>query len=226
MTLAGISAAGRASAEETGTLRIKFAYDGKVPEAEAIKVTADKEFCGHVDLKDESLQVNKEGKGIKNFIVYLYQSRRGPKLPKVKAEPKVIELANKDCRFEPHVVVMRSDLDVLKVTNPDKVTHNAAVNCLVNDAQNPTIPPGGAAEIKFKGPEISPFDVKCSIHPWMKAMVVAFDHPYVGVSDANGVVEIKNIPAGTELTFRANHEAATGKLDGLKQDGKSVTWRA
>ncbi|MEL7335040.1 MAG: hypothetical protein AAFN70_02430, partial [Planctomycetota bacterium] len=100
------------------------------------------------------------------------------------------------------------------------------VNCLVNDAQNPTIPPGGAAEIKFKGPEISPFDVKCSIHPWMKAMVVAFDHPYVGVSDANGVVEIKNIPAGTELTFRANHEAATGKLDGLKQDGKSVTWRA
>ena len=48
--------------------------------------------------------------------------------------------------------------------------------------------------------------LKCNIHQWMTGYVWAFDHPYAVVTGEDGTYEIKNVPAGTELTIVAWHE--------------------
>jgi hypothetical protein len=47
--------------------------------------------------------------------------------------------------------------------------------------------------------------VKCNIHPWMRAYIAVFKHPYFAVSDKDGKFEIKNLPPGT-YTIKAWHE--------------------
>ena len=41
-----------------------------------------------------------------------------------------------------------------------------------------------------------PITVSCTIHPWMRAWIRVFDHPYYAVTDDNGHFEIKDAPAG------------------------------
>ena len=41
-----------------------------------------------------------------------------------------------------------------------------------------------------------------------KAKLAVFDHPFAAVSDENGVLEIKGIPAGGEIDRRTGHLAA------------------
>ena len=67
----------------------------------------------------------------------------------------------------------------------------------------------------------SPVEVKCSVHPWMKSWVWAFDHPFACVSGSkagesqlpSGEFKIDNIPAGVKLRVVAWHEEA-GFLNG------------
>ncbi|MEL6898327.1 MAG: methylamine utilization protein, partial [Planctomycetota bacterium] len=152
------------------------------------------------------------------------QSRRGPQLPVPEGKPTPLTLLNKNCMFEPHVVVMRSGLDTLEILNPDPDPHNAMIQSLVKPSENFVIPPGGRKTHQFNKSELTPVQVTCSIHPWMRAYVVAFDHPYVGVTDENGKVEIHGLPVGLEITFRGNHESATKAFAGLGADGNALDW--
>ena len=49
--------------------------------------------------------------------------------------------------------------------------------------------------IKFDKVEHS-FKVKCDVHPWMKAYISVFNHPYFAVTDDTGHYQIDNIPPG------------------------------
>jgi hypothetical protein len=71
-------------------------------------------------------------------------------------------------------------------------------------------------------PENLPSPVSCSIHPWMRGWLLIKDHPYMGVSDADGKVVIKNLPVG-KWTFQFWHERA-GNLREVKRNGESVQW--
>ncbi len=44
----------------------------------------------------------------------------------------------------------------------------------------------------------------------MKAFVVVQDHPFVGVSNEDGVLEIKGLPVG-KISLKINHEMAKFK---------------
>ena len=48
-------------------------------------------------------------------------------------------------------------------------------------------------------------EIKCDIHPWMRAYLGVFDHPYFAVSAADGGFTLKNLPPG-EYTIEAWHE--------------------
>ena len=41
-----------------------------------------------------------------------------------------------------------------------------------------------------------PIKIKCDVHPWMKAYVSVFDHPYFSVTDDTGRYQIDNVPPG------------------------------
>lgn len=204
-------------AQETGTLKAKFVYGGAAFKPAPVDVNKDKEFCGKHPLINEKLLVNSEGKGIQNVVFYVFTGRGGSKLPPQAPTNATHELANDKCRFEPRIVVLQAG-DSLKITNPDAVGHNANLNFFVNPAQNITIPPGAEKVVKVEKAEPAPIPVDCNIHPWMRAYVISLDHPFVGVSDKNGEIEIKGLPAGEKLSFRVFHEAASGIKDVMIND--------
>jgi len=220
--LAGLPAAAFA---EYGHLSGQFVLDGKAPTAEKIVVTKDVQFCGKHNLMAEDIVVNSENNGIANIVVYLYLGRRDkpPKPHPSYADllKKPVSLDNLNCRYEPHVVALRTG-QTLKVGNKDAIGHNTKIDTVKNPAANPIIPAGAEAEFVFKKEERLPVNVSCSIHPWMTARVLIKDTPYMAVTDKDGKFKIENLPEG-EYTFQVWHEAG-GYVDKVKIGGKNTKW--
>jgi hypothetical protein len=57
------------------------------------------------------------------------------------------------------------------------------------------------------------------LYPQLKAFVIVQKHSLVGVSSADGVLEIKDLSVGKNLVFRVWHEAGRG-IDRLYVDEK------
>jgi hypothetical protein len=215
-------------AAEWGDVTMKFIYDGAVPVPEKIVPTKDIAVCGKHNLVDESLVVNKENKGIAGVVGYIYM-RRGAAAPAVhpdyaKTANAKVKLDNSNCRFEPHVVFMRTSQQLV-VGNTDPVGHNTNVATFNNAGQNIVIPAAGQIKMNFPVEERVPTKVACNIHPWMSAVLVIRESPYGGVSDKNGVLTFKNVPVG-KWTFRLWHERPgyVGHRVAVKFGGKEVKW--
>jgi plastocyanin len=219
--LVAVLAATPVFAQETGTLKAKFVYGGAAFKPDSVKVDKDVEFCGKHPLVNEQLLVDAASQGIQNVVLYVFTGRGGSKLPPQAPTNATHELANDKCRFEPRIVVLQAG-DSLKITNPDAVGHNANLNFFVNPAQNITIPPGAEKVVKVQKAEPAPIPVDCNIHPWMRAYVISLDHPFVSVSNNDGEIEIKGLPAGEKLVFRLYHEAAAGAINEVMINGKAT----
>jgi|CXWL01.1.fsa_nt_gi plastocyanin len=212
-------------AAEWGDLKATFIFDGTPPAPKRVDITKDPQFCGKFDLVDEELVVNKENKGIANIVAYLYTTNTSPKPPihpdyAAQAEAKLV-LDNKNCRFEPHVVYLTTT-QTLVLKNSDQVGHNTNYGGTRNVAFNDLIPAGAQMEKHLTvGGERA--KVMCSIHTWMSAYVVVSETPYGAVSDKDGKLEIKNIPAG-KWTFQFWHGGIGGYVADVKQNGKATKW--
>ncbi len=199
-------------------------FHGEAPPAPRYSVNADRAFCGRHALVDESLLVDPMGRGVKNVVVYLYQSRSDapPKIHpayEARAADRIV-LDNKDCRFEPHITLLRTT-QTLVLTNSDRIGHNAKVDAR-HKPTNSLIPSGGEFETKFDSAERLPCQVGCNIHPWMRGYIVIKDNPYMAVTDRHGKFRIDNLPVG-EWTFQFWHEEA-GYLREVTVDGKPTEW--
>jgi len=206
----------------TATLKIRFVYGGaEAPKREKLDgVKGD--FCGKFEIDDESLIVHPENKGIQNVIVYVFTGRGGIKLPDFPPRGEVVTLANKNCRFEPHVLAVRAG-DTLRVTNPDDTGHNANLNFFNNKAQNLLIPKKQERSVVVEESEPAPIPVDCNIHPWMKAFLVITDHPFVAISDENGDLTIEGLPVNEKIPFRVNQQSATIKE--VIINNETVEWK-
>lgn len=223
----GLCVTGQAAAadEEWGDLTATFLYAGEAPKQAPAKVTTDVEVCGKFGVLEESLVVNPKNNGVAHVIAFLTLPKGGAKPPVhpsyLETSQAKVKLDNSHCRFEPHVVLLRTTQTLL-LTNSDSVGHNCKVDTFNNPPINYTIPAGGDLTQKFALEERLPTKVSCSIHPWMSAWVVIKELPYMGVSDANGKLVIEHVPAGT-WTFQFWHEKA-GYLRQVQQNGKAVEW--
>lgn len=198
-----------AEAEQWGTLKGRFVVDGSPPKAAALEPGNDP-VCHHAKPVNESVLIGKEN-GLRNAVVYL-RTRRGetvavhPEL--TDDEPKPVELSNKECRFSPHVTLVRTG-QKLVVKNEDPTAHNTKFDLLKNPGLNQVIPAAGEFEQSFEQAESLPLPVSCNIHPFMKGYVLIRDDPYMAVTDKEGKFEIKHLPVG-EHQFQFWHE--TGYL--------------
>lgn len=220
-------------AQEWGTLRGRFIYDGAPPKPEKAKITSDQEECCQHDLDVESLLVNAQNRGVQNVVIYLYQNKtsRRPTEYDQKTVPihesylswksQVAEMDNLKCRFDPHVALVWTE-QTLIVGNSDPIGHNVKIDCRDNAQSNDTIPSGGTVQRRFEKPERVPVMVTCSIHPWMKGWLVIRDTPYMAVSDEEGNFEIRNLPAG-DWQFMVWHEQA-GYVSKVTVGGKTASW--
>ncbi|MDA0659513.1 MAG: hypothetical protein O2931_05145 [Planctomycetota bacterium] len=194
-----------------GSLKGRFLLDGKAPEAAVINADKDTPTCGKCALKQETLVVNSENNGIRDIVITLSPAKGKKKDVKIhpdyeKDAAANVTVANQCCRFDPHVVLLRTS-QTLVITNPDPVAHNSNVTTIKNAAINPSIPAGGKHDAKFPKEENLPCKISCNIHPWMSGQIVIKDHPYMAATDADGNFEIKNLPVG-EWQFRAWQESS------------------
>ena len=211
------------AAAADGTLKVKFKYDGTPPKPAALAgVPAG--ICGPKAVVDESLVVGPKGE-LQNVVLWMYttKDKPAPNNPAALAAlAKEVSLDNKACRYQPRVALMHTS-QTLVIGNPDPIGHNSKGDLFANRSFNELIPSGGKATFKFDKTERRPMPVACSIHPWMSGWLLIQDHPYFGVSDAQGVLTIPHIPEG-DYTFVAWHEKP-GFLQKVKQGAKEIEWK-
>jgi len=150
----------------------------------------DNSIChGAAPIVDEAVLAGKEN-GLANVIVSVAGVSSATAVPKLAAE-----LDQKNCRFSPHIVAVRTG-QVVKIKNSDPEAHNVHANPAVNPAFNVGLTNAGASkDVTFAVSEI--FRVKCDVHPWMTAYIGVFDSDYFAVSNADGEFEIKGLPPGS-----------------------------
>jgi plastocyanin len=190
------------TAAEWGSLKGKFVVDGTVGEPPALNANKDPETCGKHPLVDETVVVG-EGNTLANAVVFIYSRKEIEAHPDYgdakSATPAVLD--NKACRFEPHVLAVRTG-QPLQISNSDPIGHNTNAAFVQNSPFNQIIASGTPATITLAKAEPLPTTVACNIHPWMKGYLVVQQHPYVAISNDKGEFEIKNIPVGThEFVF-------------------------
>jgi plastocyanin len=174
----------------TATIHGTVTLSGRAP----VMPTLPNKPCheGAEPLKDESVVADESGH-LQNVVVYLEDA---PPAPPASDLPAVV-LDQKNCQYIPHVLALRTG-QTLHVTTSDPVIHNVHGLCAVNEPFNfALIRAGQSKDLTFAQPE--PFPVRCDVHPWMKAYVHVFVHPYFAVTGRDGTFEIHNVPAGTYM---------------------------
>lgn len=207
-----------ALAEGWGTLKGRFVVDGTPPEAASPEPGNDP-VCHRAKPVNETVLIDDNG-GLRNAVVYL-RTRRGQTVPvhpeMATVDPKPVELSNKECRFSPHVTLLRTG-QRLVVKNEDPTAHNTKFDLLKNPGLNQVIPADGAFEETFDEAESLPLPVSCNIHPFMKGYLLIRDDPYMAVTDEEGRFELKKLPAG-EHQFQFWHETGYLKNVSMKPEG-------
>lgn len=206
-----------ADAAGWGTIKGKFVVDGTAPTPTTLNASAEP-YCVEHKPMDESVLVGDDG-GLANVVVYLRAGRRD----KIEAHPdyatsvtQPVVLDNNGCSFQPHVALLRTT-QPLNIKNSDPVGHNTKIDLKKNASFNQTIPAGSEIPFHAPKPEALPMPVNCSIHPFMKGLLLVLDHPYMVTSGTDGTFEIKNVPAGKH-EFQFWHESP-GYLKMVKFQG-------
>jgi len=205
-------AAQAASAADYGTISGQFILKGDVPDPKfAIKkgdaTVKDAAVCAAVDLPSQELLIDPKSKGIQHIFIYLRKATDvHPDLKSVPADKKIITFDQKNCRFTPHTLFARTDQEV-KVISSDAVAHNTHTFPIRNDQVNFLLAPNdkNGQKVSHRFAEFLPMQVKCDIHPWMRAYWLVLDHPYAAITDKDGKFTIEKLPVG-EHSFRVWHE--------------------
>jgi len=167
--------------------------------------------------------VDHSGTRIGGAVVWLADIRTGKPLPIHRR----FELRNENCQLVPRVQAVFAP-GTLNVASEDVALHR---NRIINVG---TGQPEGIAPFNDNG-EIIPFDqlldkpkqleITCELHPWAKAWILVFDHPYFAVTSNTGAFSIDDVPAGTyrvkawhpalgvteqSMTFAAGQSATIG----------------
>jgi hypothetical protein len=110
--------------------------------------------------------------------------------------PETAVLEQKNCMYVPHVVALMIN-QRFEIQNNDPTMHNVHPMPKQNRQWSNSQPAGSAAlKSSFSRPEFA-MPVLCNVHPWMRAMVFVFDHPYYAVTSTAGKFDLKNLPPGT-----------------------------
>jgi hypothetical protein len=190
------------SIDAEGTITGAINLSGKAPRSLIIDMSADEACVSMGELKTEWTVVQ-AGK-IKNAMVYI---AKGSNLDEYSfPQPdSAAELSHKGCRYEPHVLGIRVG-QPLTITNRDPTFHNTHPTPRDNEEWNRSQPPDAAPlSITFSRPEML-IPLKDNQHPWEKAYVGVFSHPFFAVSDERGQYTIRGLPPGL-YTLVVWHEA-------------------
>jgi hypothetical protein len=189
---APVAAAGRV----TGTVTLA----SPIAPAEPVSTGRDSAVCGPT-IADSSVQ--QKGTGLGNVVVWLDGIRAGKALP----EEKRIEVESNACVLSPRVQAAVAGSAVNVIGHDDFRQHlrflaagdTAARASVLLGKDEQVIP----TELPAKSPGL--VIVRDADHPWPRAYVAVFDHPYFAVTRPDGSFAIDGVPPGS-YTLIAWHE--------------------
>jgi plastocyanin len=209
-----------ASIAPTGSGKIvgRVLLNGTPPSLPPIDVSAVSD-CAKLHpqgLPDESVVVGADG-ALRNVIVYLKDM---PATGDGASRPPMV-LDQIGCQYRPHVAAVQTG-QIVRVESQDPFIHNVNVRSFENPSNFSQLASGATVpqhDLVFDKPEI--FSVKCDVHPWMRAWIGVFDHPYFAVTDASGAFEIDHVPAGTFTIVAWQERLGEVPQQVVVEDGKT-----
>jgi len=167
-------------------------FDGVFPADSVIQLTAQQAGCGQ-SVVDH--RIDRTGTSVAGAAVWLTDIRQG----RAADVDKRFELANEDCVFTPRVQTVMTGGTLNVISNDVAMHRDRIVDVATGEL-------AAIAPFNDNG-QVIPFDrlltkteeleVTCELHPWAKAYVLVFDHPYYAMTDNNGTFSLDGIPAGT-----------------------------
>ena len=128
-----------------------------------------------------------------NAVVYV-KSGLGSYRFDTPSTPVVLD--QKGCMYEPRVLAMMVS-QPFEVHNEDQTIHNVHPMPRENKPWNKSEPVGDPPiRATFTKPEIA-IPIACNIHPWMRAFLFVFAHPYFDITSKSGEFALRNLPPGT-----------------------------
>jgi hypothetical protein len=129
-------------------------------------------------------------------------------------EKKVATLDQPYCAYVPHIVALYAGVQPLVVKNSATFLHNTKIDGGVkNGKTDAPVAPMGKLEPRTFVKDSNPIPVQCSLHNWMNAKIITFDHPYFAVTNEKGEFTIENVPIDEELVVYMWHESMDNKKD-------------
>jgi hypothetical protein len=176
------------------TLSGTVTFTGNPPRALKIDMSADPScYEKNPDPKTEWFAVSNEK--LANVLVYVTSNTI---LENYSFEPpsSAVVMEHKGCRYEPHVLGIQAR-QPLSIVNSDSTQHNTHPYPKNNGEWNQSQGIGAEPIVKtFERAELLiPF--RDNQHPWEKAHVSVFSHPFFAVSDADGNYKIAGLPPGS-----------------------------
>ena len=176
------------------TLTGSIIANGEVPKPKRYDMTADPvcaELGGeHVVVQD--LVVNNQR--VLDTFVYL---KSGEVLDKYRFEAPDSEvvLEHRNCNYSPRVLGIRVG-QKLAIVNSDRTIHNTHPLPKYNQEWNMSQAVGSTPFVKSFNRAEQFIPVKDNHHPWERALLGVFDHPFFAVSDEFGNYELRGVPPG------------------------------
>lgn len=162
-------------------------------------------LSGHAYAGDLTVSVRgADGKPVPDVVVMVYPNGQPTKGP-IKF-PWAYRVAQQNIQFSPFMLVVPVGADV-QFPNLDKVRHHVY-----------SFSPGNKFEIKLYGQEENRtakmstpgvVAIGCNIHDKMVSFIRVVDTAYAGKTDANGVVTVRDVPAGA-VTAKVWHPYLRG----------------
>jgi hypothetical protein len=194
----------KAAQGPTGTAKVvvRVTLSGSAPAPAKIQTSADP-YCAKVHqaepLLSQTVEVGADG-ALMDALVFVKDGVTG-----TYAAPQTpVTLDQRGCVYIPHVIGLIAG-QPLQIINSDPTLHNIHPLPVINTGFNIGMPIQGMKQTRVFQKAEPVFHVKCDVHPWMSAYIATFAHPFFGVSNSQGTVELNNLPAGT-FQIQAWHE--------------------
>lgn len=187
------------------SLKGRVLLDGPRLFAPAIQITS-RDNTGETEVPDESLLISASG-GVANVAIYLMESPKGWAATEPPREPVSIRV--EDNLFRPRLSFARVGQPLRVFGRSTAIEHcNFHSFPLKSSSFNVVVPWSEHRDLPaFTHAEKIPVKIQSDIQPWRTAYMLALDHPFAAITDAEGRFEMRGLPPG-EHHFRVWHEQA------------------